>query len=234
MSSRWQRPAIYILLIAVFFVGVEIQKSRISSRNSAEISTILSEHLKNGSPVDVMNVSSTRFTEMRPVTLTPCSWPEVCFQATADLRRELRVGSPLFDVTGKNRIGSVTRVAGQVDFTTALFPVRARMNSDVEKPSSFLTGQLQLATKPQAIVVPIDSVETEGRSSTVWVLEENLPKKREVKVGTRTSHFAEILGGLREGDVLIVEGQRALMEGQKIQIRKTFSLRDLTLTGGLL
>ena len=74
---------------------------------------------------------------------------------------------------------------------------------------------------PNALAVPVEAVIHEDEKSFVMVAgADNKAHKREVKVGLTTPKQAEITGGLKAGEAVIVQGQQGLPDGAAIAQEK--------------
>jgi membrane fusion protein (multidrug efflux system) len=67
------------------------------------------------------------------------------------------------------------------------------------------------------IVVPVKYIQKGAEESYVMVSENNTAVKRTIKIGREYSGMAEVLDGLKEGDLLITEGYDLVNEGNKIK-----------------
>jgi RND family efflux transporter MFP subunit len=72
------------------------------------------------------------------------------------------------------------------------------------------------SSKPE-MVVPVKYIQKGAQESYVMVSEKNVAVKKVVKIGREYSGMAEILDGLKEGDLLITEGYDLVVEGNKIK-----------------
>jgi RND family efflux transporter MFP subunit len=74
---------------------------------------------------------------------------------------------------------------------------------------------------PNALAVPVDAIIHEDDNAFVMVAgADNKAHKRKVTVGIATAKLAEITGGLKAGDAVIVQGQQGLPDGAAITQEK--------------
>ena len=72
---------------------------------------------------------------------------------------------------------------------------------------------------PNALAIPVEAVIHEEEKGFVMVAgADNKAHKREVKIGLTTPKQAEITGGLKPGDAVIVQGQQGLPDGAAIAV----------------
>ncbi len=82
-------------------------------------------------------------------------------------------------------------------------------------PGSLATVEIVVGTRDEALLIP----QVAFRNGGVWVVDEaGVARYREVEVGLRSATQAEILGGLQEGDRVVVAGASLLSEGVQTRI----------------
>src|ERR1700751_2480967 len=116
-------------------------------------------------------------------------------------------------------IGRIIRYAWLINRSTRTMTTEV----DVENPQGVIKAgmyasvKLPLRVANQALAVPLQSLTT-GDDPTVFVLtKEGRLQERKVKVGLRTPYKAQILGGLEEGDVVVVGNRAGLIAGEKVE-----------------
>ena len=116
-------------------------------------------------------------------------------------------------------VGTVTRYAWLINRSTRTMTTEV----DVENPHSVIKAgmyayvKLPLQVANQALAVPLQAL-TVGDDPTVFVLtKDDKLQERKVKVGLRTAYKAQILGGLEEGDVVVVGNRAGLIAGEKVE-----------------
>jgi hypothetical protein len=78
-------------------------------------------------------------------------------------------------------------------------------------------GAIAVATKPAAIVVPLEALVPEGDEFHVFVVDANgVAHEREVKVGGKTSSTAEIIEGLKAGERIVTLGAYGVQDSSKV------------------
>jgi heavy metal sensor kinase/RND family efflux transporter MFP subunit len=156
------------------------------------------------------------------------SMPLVSFEQIDKLRLEFPVPESdvafvhvggLVDITivssGKKIEGKVSRFAQKVDTSTRTMLTEVDVDNADEAytPGMYATVRLALAREKDALAVPIQSL-TPGDPPSVMVVKDRKIEKREVTVGIETPDEAEILGGLDEGDFVVVGNRTSLQPGQ--------------------
>jgi RND family efflux transporter MFP subunit len=108
--------------------------------------------------------------------------------------------------------GEVSYLTPEVDAGTRT--VRARIEADNPGrkllPGMFVTVRIvdpHVEGGSESVVVPAAAVQRQGSTSIVFVgLGDRRFERREVRLGSSTSSWIEILEGLREGEPVVVEG----------------------------
>jgi RND family efflux transporter MFP subunit len=118
-------------------------------------------------------------------------------------------------------VGAVTRSAWQIERSTRTMTTEV----DVENPQGVIKAgmyayvKLPLQVAKQALAVPLQALTTGDQPTVfVWTKDGQL-QERKVKVGIRTADKAEILGGLQEGDAVVVGNRAGLVAGQKVEAK---------------
>jgi RND family efflux transporter MFP subunit len=75
--------------------------------------------------------------------------------------------------------------------------------------------------RPNALAVPVEAIIHEDEDAFVMIAgADNKAHKRKVTIGITTAKLAEITGGLKAGDAVIVQGQQGLPDGAAITQEK--------------
>jgi membrane fusion protein, multidrug efflux system len=99
---------------------------------------------------------------------------------------------------------------------TILIKARAPNGDGVLRPGMFVEAQLATATRAGAIVVPEDAVQPLRTTNVVWAVVDGKASRREVRIGTRRQGFAEILSGVKGGELVVVGGLERMAEGMAV------------------
>ena len=91
------------------------------------------------------------------------------------------------------------------------------------KPNMLTTIKVSDYESSNAVVVPINAVQTTEEGSSIMVAERKgkafVARKVTVKVGKNSGDRLEILEGLKQGDQIIIVGNQDLNDGQSINIK---------------
>lgn len=134
----------------------------------------------------------------------------------------IRVGMPVaVSVASLNRTydGKVVRFARQLDTATRTMMTEIDVpNPQLELvPGMYATATLTLQSKPGVLTVPIQAVSKQGDQEFVLrVNERNEIEEQRVLLGLEEPSRAEVISGLKEGDLVIVGGHGELHSGEKV------------------
>ncbi len=116
-------------------------------------------------------------------------------------------------------IGSVVAVSGTVDSATRSVAVRVQAPT-TRRPlriGETVFGAITVASRPNAIVVPLDALVPEGDQFKVFVVDDSgMAHDRDVKIGARSATTAEILDGLHAGERIVTAGAYGVQDSAKV------------------
>ena len=122
--------------------------------------------------------------------------------------------------------GRVARFSGKVQSATRTMDTEV----DVVNPSLTLVPgmyaevNLLMASKPHAVVVPVQAVQIgseEGKGQAMVVTGANKIEIRTVKLGMQTASKLEVLDGVAEGEFVITGNRAGLKAGQSVEPKVT-------------
>jgi len=158
------------------------------------------------------------------------------------------IGIPESDVTAVRKLENVDLtvqalgdriITGKKHFLSPSPETAARLyNLELEINNSggevldgmFVRADVVKQQVDNALTVPFYSVISRNGEQFVYVEEEGVARKREVRLGIMEKWMVQVTAGLHPGDKLLVEGHRDVEDKQKIKIIKALtSLEELTL-----
>ncbi|MBK9656540.1 MAG: efflux RND transporter periplasmic adaptor subunit [Rhodanobacteraceae bacterium] len=116
--------------------------------------------------------------------------------------------------------GSVARVSPVVDAATGTFRVVAQFKDDSGKLRSGMFGRVRIVydQRADALVVPRAALVGDNKDAAVFVVADEIAKRRKVTLGYADGGQVEIVDGLAEGEKVVTLGQAALRDGAKVQV----------------
>jgi len=133
-------------------------------------------------------------------------------------------------VTGEHFTGKIARFTGSLDTSTRTMQVEIEVPNSTYRlrPGMYANVQLSAASRPDALTVPVEAIQRgENKTSVLVVDPQNKVQSRDVQVGVQSSNMVEILGGLNEGERVIVGNLGAYQPGELVRPKNA----ALTTTG---
>jgi membrane fusion protein, multidrug efflux system len=118
--------------------------------------------------------------------------------------------------------GEVAVVDTRVDPVSRAVRVNAVFNNTDEllKPGMFLSVELALTRRENAVIIAEEGVVSEGAKHFVFVVKgDNKIERREIKLGQRLPGEVEVASGLVAGEVVVVRGVQKVRPGQTVAPR---------------
>ena len=117
--------------------------------------------------------------------------------------------------------GKVDFVAFKADSATKTFQVRVLISNDDKevRPGMIARVAFLRRTIPDALVAPLFALVDRGGERLLFVEEDGVAHSRPVTIGVIEEDKVQITNGLKEGDHLIVKGQKEVEEGIKVQVQ---------------
>jgi multidrug efflux system membrane fusion protein len=179
--------------------------------------------VKQGNVVTANTSDLMTITEVQPIYVT-FSVPEA---QLSDIKRYMAQGqlkvqaAPQADTTSQES-GVLTFIDNSVDSTTGTIKLKGTFQNAVNRlwPGEFVRVSLGLTTRPHAIVVPNQAVQTGQDGQFVYVVKsDRTVEMRPVVTGTRVDQELVIDRGLEPGETVVTEGQLRLTPGSHVQVQ---------------
>jgi membrane fusion protein (multidrug efflux system) len=119
------------------------------------------------------------------------------------------------------------RLSGRIDLVNPLVdPDSGTIKVTVEvtdyppttRPGDFVEVSIVTDRHTDSLLVPRVAVVSERGQRSIFVVDENTAHQRMVEVGFEDENHAEILSGLELGELVVIQGQRALRDGQPVTV----------------
>jgi RND family efflux transporter MFP subunit len=116
--------------------------------------------------------------------------------------------------------GTVTRFAERVQPSTRTMTAEVDLKNPKRDliPGMYAQVQLNLASLPNAVAVPLSAVDGTGKAAKVYVLDSaGIVHVRSVSTGIQTPQFVQIVAGVQAGDEVALGGHSGLQDGEKVK-----------------
>lgn len=116
--------------------------------------------------------------------------------------------------------GKVARVGPQIDERNRTFTVKIKIPNPqlALRPNMFARAEIQIADKQPVWLPKKAVVQRSSDRAFVLLVKDRVAVLHDVSVGGESQDKVEIVHGLTEGDVVIVEGQRGVSEGTAVNV----------------
>src|SRR5690606_39022060 len=114
----------------------------------------------------------------------------------------------------------LTTLDNQIDTATGTLRVRARFDNDdlALFPNQFVNVRLRVKTLNAVITIPSDAVQYGTTRTYVYVVEDGKSYVREITLGATANNRVEVVTGIDEGELVILEGLDRLRDGKQVTI----------------
>jgi len=128
---------------------------------------------------------------------------------------------------GETFTGQILSIGSRVDPATRAIQIRANINNQDFKLRPGMLLQINLQKKllttlvlPEASVVPVED------KHFLFVVKDDAVTKREVKTGLRKPGIVQIISGLEEGELVVIEGALKLRDGSKVKVLNADEIKE--------
>ena len=124
------------------------------------------------------------------------------------------------ELNGEKLQGEVSLIPLAANPITRFFPVEVTFKNKNRKllPGMYLTTKID-AREVTGVTVPVEAIVYSNGVNSVWTVDsEGKAKRKIVQLGVQTKTDIQIKDGLSEGDVVMVEGQNRMNDGDKVLI----------------
>jgi membrane fusion protein, multidrug efflux system len=137
--------------------------------------------------------------------------------------RRIRTDQPVefvVDSTGDRLTGRIDLVSPIVDPRTGTIKVTVEIREypASTRPGNFAEVSIVTDKHANALVVPNQAVLSDKDQRVVYVADGTTARRTVVEIGYQDDRYAEILGGIEDGTLVVVQCQRSLSDGQPIRL----------------
>jgi len=135
--------------------------------------------------------------------------------------RTVRAGQTVFirpdNEAGTQFDGSILRIAPEVDQRTGTVKVTAQTRGG-GIPGSFVRVRILTDTHVNVLAVPRRSVTVDSGDRFVYVAAADTVRRAVIGVGFEDEEYAEVTGGLAEGDSVVTAGVGGIRDGSRVRV----------------
>lgn len=121
--------------------------------------------------------------------------------------------------------GVVAVVDTRVDTATRTIRVVSEFDNadDALRPGLFMTVELLLDRRPNALMVPEEALDPVGDRVYLYVVRDGRARRQQVRLGQRLVGEVEVLDGVRDGELVVVRGVQRLRDNLPVRVTETMT-----------
>jgi len=122
----------------------------------------------------------------------------------------------------RNFKGKIESVSSRIDPSTRSILTRVIVKNDNFKiiPGQLMTVKI-IYDEEKELGVPESAVTIQGNTSFVYIVEDNIAKKRNIEIGKRNFGKVSVLSGLEKNEEVVIEGISKVRNNLKVKILKS-------------
>jgi multidrug efflux system membrane fusion protein len=168
-------------------------------------------------------------TQLQPISVLFTIPEDSLPQVTQKLRLGAHLPADAYNRDNSKKLasGKLISLDNQIDNTTGTSKLKAVFDNTDNAlfPQQFVNIRLLVDTMTNQMVVPNVAVQNGQQGTFVYVVDEDSRVHlKPVKVGVVTETSSQILGGLQDGDQVVVDGTDRLVENAVVRVRKAGEL----------
>jgi multidrug efflux system membrane fusion protein len=146
-------------------------------------------------------------------------------QVTQKLRAGAHLPADAYNRDNSKKLasGTLMTVDNQIDSTTGTSKLKAVFDNKDNAlfPQQFVNIRLLVDTLTNQLVVPNVAVQNGQQGTFVYLVDaDSRVHLRTVQVGIATATSTDIVGGISDGDQVVIDGTDRLVEGAVVRVRK--------------
>ena len=177
--------------------------------------------------VGIRQVSVGTYLDTRTTitTLDDISKVRLDFQIPENLLARIKVGAPVKTTStafGDRKFeGQVAVIDTRIEPTTRSVKLTALIDNPDQslRPGMFLNATLEVAKRPDAVMIPEEAIVGEGPLQIAFVVKDSKVERRILQVGQRDDGKVEVLKGVAPGEPVVVRGLHRVRAGLIVQAR---------------
>jgi multidrug efflux system membrane fusion protein len=160
-------------------------------------------------------------TKIQPITVVFTIAEDNLGQVMDELRKGAKLTVDVYDRAAQKKLasGELIAVDNQIDTTTGTVKVRASFANDdfALFPNQFVNARLLVKTLPDVTLIPSSSIQQNGQTSFVYVVQDDVAHLRNIKPGVSDNGFTQV-DGVNPGDALADSSFDKLQDNSKIAV----------------
>ncbi len=217
----------YIFFILLSFVLIVWKQHAVLYERDQVVLSSVGEWEKNGKPVVLYEVKKRDVPVNVKMTVSKTFEDIVEGYVSEDLRNKIKKGQEItFDIGNKKLTGAIAEISDEISFDTGMYKIQALFD-DLTDLKGWVVAHVCVDYLKNAVCIPNEIVSKEDSKLFVWKIENEKAVKQEVDFKGRDGYGMEITKGLKEGDFVVVAGSSILLDGDKVNVLKKVSAKEM-------
>ncbi|MGM0440180.1 MAG: efflux RND transporter periplasmic adaptor subunit [Chlamydiota bacterium] len=214
-----KRLAFYFLTVIIFIIAVVARKHVINNTAAEEAVTIYGIQHSKGKPVVVSPIIPRCITLSDKITLLTTSPTTLEGYVSKKIQRALTTGETIPIYQGSQRFtASITAIDNKIDLSKGLYRITLQNAGNDDLNDGRYIASFPYQTTEEVIAIPSEILQSSSQGHYVWVFDDGQASSSFITLGERGDYGVIIVEGLEANDLLIVQGQTKLFEGDKVRI----------------
>jgi multidrug efflux system membrane fusion protein len=160
-------------------------------------------------------------TQVQPIAVIFSLPQDQLPQVFDKLRKGVQLTVDAFDRdnTAKITSGKLLTIDNQIDLTTGTYKLKAVFDNQDNAlfPNQFVNVHLLVDTRKNLTLIPVPAIQRGPQGTYVYLVGQgNVVSIRPITIAQTTGDTAGLSAGLKQGDVIVTDGQDKLQDGSKI------------------
>ena len=219
VSGNIFRGIVYGVLVVLFLGAVVYKQGVIRQKRSARIISAISEWQDNGKPVIVKTASLHDGEEETKISLRMISEHDAEGDVPRAVWKALKIDQSIRcrDAAIQGKISVVSEVP---DPETGMYRVRAVFDRAPAGDGKMFVASVVTGILSSRLVLPRQVLEREALGGFVWIVQDEKAYRRPVEIEKENGFGIIVKKGVEPGEMVIVEGQTLLRDGDKVLVRE--------------
>ncbi|MBM7866318.1 efflux RND transporter periplasmic adaptor subunit [Heliobacterium gestii] len=138
----------------------------------------------------------------------------------ADIQKTGKINVSFWALPNVTLAGTIRDIAPMADKATRTYKVKISVPALPAEVKYGMTATVSIypANPVARFTVPLSSLYQRSNDASVWVVQGHSVSLRPVKVGNVLDGKVEIVGGLKDGEIIVTAGVHKLREGQTVRV----------------
>lgn len=212
------RSAAYLLIILAGLGIIRQKQSVITKKRQEKKISVISERVEKGMPVEVMVMKAEPFSLLSKITVKNSGENKYESYVSRETRDLFKEGMDVYsDIRGNLHFGTVVLVDEEIDYDRGLYRIVVRKDPQAAGNGKDIV-YVEYKIIENALSVPSSCIELEGERPFVWIVEEGRAQKQFVQGDNVNFDSLSVDKGLKEGDVVVSNGQTLLKAGMLVRV----------------